>query len=105
MVETYRDQSRSVSYLNFLDWRERSRAFQDVGARTGRSFTISGGRPVPKLSRARIGEFAGFSVASDQVILGRHGAFWNPSCFEVPHSDGGPAQKAVAQPVLFQNSA
>jgi putative ABC transport system permease protein len=42
MVETYRGQSRSVSYLNFRDWRERSRSFQDVAARTPWSFTLTG---------------------------------------------------------------
>ncbi|HSR40855.1 MAG TPA: ABC transporter permease, partial [Longimicrobiales bacterium] len=43
MYESYReDQTKSVSYPNYLDWRERNRVFEDLAARTSWSFTLTG---------------------------------------------------------------
>ncbi|HZD05026.1 MAG TPA: ABC transporter permease, partial [Longimicrobiales bacterium] len=43
MYESYQgDQTRSVSWLNFQDWRARNLTFQDVAARTAWFFTLTG---------------------------------------------------------------
>jgi len=43
MTESFReDQTKSVSYLNYLDWKERNSSFEDVGAQTGWGFTLTG---------------------------------------------------------------
>ena len=43
MWESYDvDQSKSLSYLNFVDWRDRNRVFENVGAHTYWTFTLTG---------------------------------------------------------------
>ncbi len=43
MWESYDvDQAKSLSYLNFVDWRDRNRVFDDLGAHTYWTFTLTG---------------------------------------------------------------
>ena len=43
MSESYREtQEKSVSFPNYLDWRERNRAFDDIAARAWSSFNLTG---------------------------------------------------------------
>lgn len=70
MWETYkRTQEKSVSYLNFTDWRAQNRAFEDMGAYSSWTFTITGDEP-ERLSGAVVTENL-FSVLGVRPRLGR----------------------------------
>lgn len=44
------DESASISYLNYVDWRDQSKSFSDLAAYEGRSFAITEGEEPVRLS-------------------------------------------------------
>lgn len=63
--------SRGVSYLDFLDWRQASRAFSGLAAYSGTNMSISvERRPADRLAGTFISA-TGFSVLRERPVLGR----------------------------------
>ncbi len=61
----------SVAEANFLDWRQRNRVFEELGAATDRSANLTGGDEPERLQQARVS--AGFlPLLGVRPILGRH---------------------------------
>ena len=51
LYESFQEtQIKSVSFLNFLDWRAENRVFEDLAARTSWSFTMTGDGDAQELS-------------------------------------------------------
>ncbi|HEY7284979.1 MAG TPA: ABC transporter permease, partial [Vicinamibacterales bacterium] len=60
----------SVSYPNFLDWRDRSRSFERMAAYRGDSFTLTG-QASPERLRGQMASSTIFAVLGVKPIIGR----------------------------------
>jgi len=61
----------NVSYLDFKEWREQSRAFTGLGGWTNTSMTISDDRGLPEQARGSYLTANAFAVVGQQPLLGR----------------------------------
>jgi predicted permease len=61
----------NVSYLEFKEWREQTKAFTGLGAWTGGNMTISDDRGMPEQARGCYLTANSFAVVGQQPLLGR----------------------------------
>ncbi|HVS15432.1 MAG TPA: ABC transporter permease [Thermoanaerobaculia bacterium] len=69
--ETWRDEGRSVAYLNFLDWREQSRAFDRMAAVEGWSFALVSTDSEPEVVSGALVSGDLLAVLGVEPLLGR----------------------------------
>ncbi|HVS66403.1 MAG TPA: ABC transporter permease [Thermoanaerobaculia bacterium] len=69
--ETWRDEDRSVAYLNFLDWRRESRAFDRMAAVAGWSFALHSPGGAPRIVSGALVSGDLLGVLGEEPLLGR----------------------------------